>query len=291
MQVMKQYDLPHYLTIENPNRFFTQNRYQADDGSEIFFFVNSHMPQQLSNKSSFFKRNYLRTECLVWDAETGKRFRISMKNGSLDMSFGPAESRIIVFNKEKDGDKWEPLPTTGKTIETINNDWAVELRHSRENTVETFKMSELEDLKDTSYVNFTGTAVYRKTIDFNKGSSGYLNLGKVWGISEVFVNGKPCGVKWYGNRIYNLSNILKEGKNEIEVHVITTMGNYMKTLTDNPTAQKFTVLKSKNQPIQSMGLLGPVNYILNTYINETKDVYISEYYFFGRMSSPRSISC
>jgi len=40
--------------------------------------------------------------------------------------------------------------------------------------------------------------------------------------------------------------------------VTTTMGNYMKTLTDNPTAQKFTVLKTKDQPIQSMGLAGPV---------------------------------
>jgi hypothetical protein len=36
------------------------------------------------------------------------------------------------------------------------------------------------------------------------------------------------------------------------------MGNYMKTLTDNPTAQKFTVRGTKDQPIQSMGLIGPV---------------------------------
>ena len=44
----------------------------------------------------------------------------------------------------------------------------------------------------------------------------------------------------------------------IEIRVATTMGNYMKTLKDNPTAQKYTVLKTKNQPIQSMGLIGPV---------------------------------
>jgi hypothetical protein len=44
----------------------------------------------------------------------------------------------------------------------------------------------------------------------------------------------------------------------MEIGVITTMGNYMKTLTDNPTAQKFTVLTTKNQPLQPMGLLGPV---------------------------------
>ena len=47
------------------------------------------------------------------------------------------------------------------------------------------------------------------------------------------------------------------------MHVTTSMGNYMKTLTDNPTAQKFTVLKNKNQPIQSMGMLGPVTLYSN----------------------------
>jgi len=40
--------------------------------------------------------------------------------------------------------------------------------------------------------------------------------------------------------------------------VTTTMGNYMKSLTDNHIAQYWTNEKNKNQPVQSMGLLGPV---------------------------------
>jgi hypothetical protein len=36
------------------------------------------------------------------------------------------------------------------------------------------------------------------------------------------------------------------------------MGNYMKSLTDNPIAQDWTNEKTKNQPLQSMGLIGPV---------------------------------
>ena len=119
-------------------------------------------------------------------------------------------------------------------------------------------MNELTDLKDTDYVNFTGTAIYKKSLNVNNKNSTYLNLGKVWGVAELFVNGQSLGVKWYGNRIYNLNDVLKEGVNEIEVHVTTSMGNYMKTLTDNETAQKFTVKGSKDQPIQSMGLIGPV---------------------------------
>ena len=40
--------------------------------------------------------------------------------------------------------------------------------------------------------------------------------------------------------------------------VTTTLGNYMRTLTDNETAQKW-VGGRKTQPEQSMGLIGPVS--------------------------------
>ncbi|MPM80925.1 hypothetical protein SDC9_127976 [bioreactor metagenome] len=118
-------------------------------------------------------------------------------------------------------------------------------------------METLQDLKDTEHVRFTGTVVYKKRIQIHK-KGAILNLGKVSGVSELFVNGKSQGVKWYGNRIYKLGDDVKTGENEIEVHVITTMGNYMQALTDNPTAQKYTNRKGREQEIQSMGLVGPV---------------------------------
>jgi hypothetical protein len=119
-------------------------------------------------------------------------------------------------------------------------------------------MNPLKDIKETDFVNFTGTAVYKKKIDTGDMKTTFLNLGQVYGVSEVLVNGKSCGIKWYGKRIYNITPFLQKGSNDLEILVTTTMGNYMKTLTDNKTAQKFTVLKTKDQPIQSMGMVGPV---------------------------------
>lgn len=257
-QVMEQYDLPHYLTIEKPNRFFMQNRYQADDGSEIFFFQNVHMHNSYKTDVSFSKSITKGRYPWIWEPETGDCFRIELKNSKLEIELGPAETQIIVFNNEKNGREWKPVPITGEYVEIVNNDWEVELRHSREHTVQNIKMYALKDLKETNYVNFTGTVVYRKKINFSSKSSNFLNLGKVWGVSELFINRKSCGVKWYGNRIYNLSGMLKQGVNEIEVHVITSMGNYMQTLTDNKVAQRFVGKGRKKQAIQSMGMLGPV---------------------------------
>ena len=86
----------------------------------------------------------------------------------------------------------------------------------------------------------------------------FINLGKVWGVSELRVNGQNCGSKWYGWRIFDIGKYLKPGLNEIEISVATSMGNYMKSLTDNPIAQYWTNEKNKTQPVQSMGLIGPV---------------------------------
>lgn len=256
--VMTQYNIPHYMEIENPNRFVMQNRYQSDDKSEIFFFANAHIHNGHKTKITFSKEILKGRYCWLWDLESGDRFRIYPENGNYELELGPAESRMIVFNKEKNGLKWNSIPVSSTNSKFLNIGWNLELRHSREGWVKTMLMDELKDLKDTEYVNFTGTVIYRCKISISEVAPVFLNLGKVWGVSEVLVNGKDCGVKWYGNRIYNIADKLLKGSNEIEIRITTTMGNYMKTLTENETAQKFTVLKTKNQPIQSMGLVGPV---------------------------------
>ena len=256
-EVMLKYKIPHYLEIESPDRFVMQNRYQGEEKSEIFFFANAHMHNGYKTRVTFHKEITRNHYCWVWDAESGEKFRIEPIHNCLEIELGPAESRLIIFNKESKGLKWNPAPTNGIHSKLLKG-WDVEFHHSREKWVKTVKMDSPKDLRETDFVNFTGTVIYRHKTDLNESMPAFLNLGKVWGISELLVNGNSCGIKWYGNRIYNIINFVTKGSNNFEIRVITTMGNYMKTLVDNKTAQKFTVLKSKDQPIQSMGLVGPV---------------------------------
>ncbi|HAY18483.1 MAG TPA: hypothetical protein DCY24_04685, partial [Rikenellaceae bacterium] len=57
-------------------------------------------------------------------------------------------------------------------------------------------------------------------------------------------------------RVYDVTGLLSQGENTIEVKVTTLMGNYIQTLKDSKVAQRF-VLKRK-QPYVSAGLIGPV---------------------------------
>jgi hypothetical protein len=258
--VLEQYSIAVYIKIENPGPFLLQTRYRADDGSEYIFIVNSHIQNSHQTRVIFSHEITRNKYGWVWDPETGNSYRIKLTgDNGIDLDIGPAESILFVFNQERKGPDWKPLPVTGAGVSQITSGWNAEFRHCRDGSVRVAKMDLLQDLKEMpDFVNFSGAVIYRNTFMCDDPEGVIINLGKVYGTSELKVNGTGCGVKWYGRRIYSVGEFMHPGENEIEVTVTTSMGNYMKSLTDNPIAQYWTNAGNKNQPLQSMGLIGPV---------------------------------
>ena len=252
------YGITPYVTIKAPKTYITQVRYQTKD-AEIFMFNNSSNVHSYNLDVSFLKQVINRKHAWLWDAVSGERSKLEIKDGNFSIDLGPADSKLIVFSAEKQGKLWKPIPITNAKSEILNNKWAVELRHC-DGSVKNTEMNFLADLKDLpDYVNFSGSVIYRSTFNVaDVNSVHYLNLGKVYGISQVTINGKDAGTKWYGQRIYAIDGLLHNGINSIEIKVVTVMVNYMKTLTDNKVAQYWTNNLRKSQPLQSMGLVGPV---------------------------------
>ncbi|ASK30034.1 glycoside hydrolase family 2 [Chryseobacterium sp. T16E-39] len=256
--IQEKYMLTPYVKIEEPKTFITQVRYQTDK-AELFLFVNSSSKHDASLDIAFDKEVIKHKKPWLWDAVTGQRFRLEVTDGHLRIDLGTADSKLIVFDHEKRGDLWKFNPPTGKNTKEFNNTWNVEFRHY-DGSVKKEELNHLTDLKELpGYANFAGTIIYRNTFNVIGDASEYfLNLGSVYGICEVYVNGKVAGTKWFGQRIYALDGLLHEGMNGIEIKVVTVMVNYMKTLKDNTVAQYWTNLKKKDQPLQSIGLVGPV---------------------------------
>jgi hypothetical protein len=254
--IQTKYNITPYVQISKPDRFVTQVRYQAK-GTEILHFINSSIddahPIEISPNEQITKGK----QAWIWDAETGERYKLDNSN-KITLDLGPADSVLIVFDNNKKGKSWKPKPSNNNNVATVNN-WAVEFQHLNGSNKKT-EMTVLKDLKEIpEFVSFSGTAIYRGTLNVtDKSQVECLNLGKVHGISELIINGKSLGVQWYGRRIYAVKDAIQNGNNTIEIKVITTMGNYMKTLKDNAVAQYWTNEKRKDQPIQSMGLIGPI---------------------------------
>lgn len=252
--------LPSYVKIEIPDSYFMQIRYLRDDGSELFFFQNAHRYDSHATNVSFINAITKGRTCWVWDLEKGERYRVELdKDRSIRLDIGPSESLMLVFDTHGKGAKWKPVPTAGAKTQTLDRSWEVVLQHRQESTERTIELDRLVDFKEREdLVHFSGTAIYRKNIRIGDTATYALNLGRVEGIADVYVNGTQVGVKWFGRRLFDLSGVLKTGDNLVEIHVITTMGNYLKTLTDNEIAQFWVNRKGREQELQSMGMIGPV---------------------------------
>ena len=127
---------------------------------------------------------------------------------------------------------------------------------------DTIQTDTLFDLKDTeAYQHFAGTIVYRKTFEAQPQATTLLNLGTVEGVTEVLVNGQSAGVRYFGRRIYDLSDLVAEGENSLEIRVTTTLGNWMKTFSREENLPAWVYLNNRNhtQELQPQGMLGPVS--------------------------------
>ena len=99
--------------------------------------------------------------------------------------------------------------------------------------------------------SFAGSIVYYKTIKINKSTEKlWLDLGNIRCVSELEVNGKRLGAKWYGDHLYDITDAVVSGDNYLQVTLITTLGNYMKTLKNNKAAKAWAF----ETPYYPMGL-------------------------------------
>jgi len=256
--LQKMYTIAPYAEIDSPNPFLSQVRYQADD-MEIFIFINSSLDDD--HEITITPSNQIADSRLawLWDPETGERSRLIKNMNSIKLDMGPANLKVVVFDKEKGGSLYKPPKmVAGKSIE-LTNPWSLTGNHIDGRKIK-WDVNVLRDLKEVpEWVNFCGTLIYNANFELSdKNKIEWINLGKVFGVSELLINGQHAGTKWYGKRIYQIGKFLKPGKNSIEVHVTTTMGNYLKSLTDNPIAQVWTNEGRANQLLQSVGIEGPV---------------------------------
>ena len=86
------------------------------------------------------------------------------------------------------------------------------------------------DHSDSEIRHFSGTAVYQKEIDIPAGmimrdQSLWLDLGRVYNMAEVFVNGLNLGTCWAPPYGVNVTEALKQGRNMLEVRVTNLWPN------------------------------------------------------------------
>ena len=98
---------------------------------------------------------------------------------------------------------------------------------------------------------YSGGAVYAKVVKLEAShlrGKVVLDLGRVATTAELLVNGRPAGVRMARPYRFDVTGLVAEGENEIQVKVVNTLANHMSTYPTNYVYEGQTV----------SGLLGPV---------------------------------
>jgi hypothetical protein len=107
---------------------------------------------------------------------------------------------------------------------------------------------------EPSLRTYSGGMWYRKTVLLNASQAGAskltLDLGDLVASAEVYVNGKPAGVRVSPPWTFDVTGRFKSGENRLEILVYNTLGNYFLTVPSSYTG------KTRS------GLIGPVRLLV-----------------------------
>jgi hypothetical protein len=248
-------EIKPYVKFSNPQKFLSQSCYKLGE-NWLFFIANTSLSENISVEAEFQVEKDLIP--WIWDAETGEKWRYPTleSNNRVKLTLPRATSCLIVFDKERTGELFH-LPELTRQGKEIAGSWKLQLNHI-DGTKQQVEIESLTDLAENEQTKqFAGTVVYETTFHLDNDSFHTIDLGNVQGITELFLNGKTLGTRWYGAHVYNIEQAIKPEENKLSIRLTTIVGNYLKGQKDNPVAQIWT----EKQDYYPMGIIGPVRII------------------------------
>jgi hypothetical protein len=239
LELFRETGVQRDVEIDAPGDAVWQIHKKAGE-KDIWFFVNSSRV-----KTSAFKAVFPTGEKTpwIWNPEDGTRsvFPFEKNKNELNIELNPLQSLLLVFESggEESG---KSLEKPGEKILTVEGPWEVTFEHINGQTF-TRNINMMEKFgtsTDTQLNTFAGTANYKTTFSSDQNAK-WLQLGKVnKGVTEVFLNGEKVGLNWYGKPVFNIESAVKQGENLLEIKYTTVLSNYVMSLENNPTAERWT---------------------------------------------------
>ncbi len=230
---------------------------------------------------------------------------ITNSHENIDFSF--SKNKMFTANVLVNGDYEIPLSNEKKWKMNVSNipkpfkiDGSWNVAFNRESgyggKIKIDPLIDWKDHKKDSIKYYSGTAKYTKTIKLNRAqvnshTKALLDLGKVYIVAEVKINGKPVAISWMPPFKLDITNFLIEGDNQLEIAITNQWsnsligderyppnddgyklegfrptGNMTEWYVNNesrPAGKRTTFTTApfykENDPLMSSGLVGPVH--------------------------------
>ena len=269
-QIMTDFGVQPDFTVSDPMLPVLFIHLTTEEGE--IYFVSNQSEQTISFDANFRMKG-MQPE--LWNPLTSEvRYLPQSKQltgaTSVPMTMAPLESSFIIFRdpiKEIKGDDNYP---NAELVAAVEGPWTIEFEENRggpKKPVKTDVLFDWIESENPQIKYFSGNAIYKSTftIDQLPASPTYIDLGKVMVMARVRVNGQDAGGVWTTPYQVNVTHLLKEGVNELEVEVVNCWRNRMIGELSMPEKERFTFHSASDikvdSKMQSSGLLGPVQLV------------------------------
>jgi hypothetical protein len=263
---------PDFESVENKKPDTYDYIHRTMPGVDIYF-VSSQSPQEMSGNFTFRISGKLPE---LWNAVTGevteaKAFRQEKGRTTVPLHFEPNGSVFVIFRKSISREQQGGLKlntTHYKFINAIKGPWKVNF-DSTMNVPAVLGFDSLQSWttrteKDLRY--YSGKAVYSTVFDLatiKEGHHYFITLENVQdvGIARIRLNNKEAGITWTPPFRVEVTELIKNKNNRLEVEVINSWRNRLVGDRDLLSQKRFTQTNITILPeweLLDAGLLGPV---------------------------------
>jgi hypothetical protein len=239
---------------------------------EIYFLSNQTEDTQLVTPE--FRVAGMQPE--LWQATTGYRRELPAYEQresvtAVPLKLEPFESVFVVFRKPADKGRATGVeanyPEPVKVLE-IETPWTVSFDPAQRGPDEAVVFEALTDWTasdDDRIKYYSGTAFYINSFMLDKlpdHEKVVIDLGDFTAMAKVTVNGEYAGGLWTPPHQLDISDLVREGKNELKIDVVNTWVNRIIGDMQLPEEEREIWMPTNpfdaESPLQRSGLFGPV---------------------------------
>jgi hypothetical protein len=241
------------VAFQQPYHYIRQVERDMSDGSRVQFIWN--------------KSDRWQTFTLVLNKKYKSSYWLNADNGTITKNEGstitylsPPYGSVILYAATKNDLVDNSLITPAITIDATNIILPINKWNIKTDSVE-IKDTALFDWKNNNHLKFSSSeAVYTSVFQWQQSNIHahyFLDLGKVCYTADVYLNGQLVGKRIYSPYVLDITSFLKQGNNEITIHVTPGQLSGFIGKANNGDI-KYRQFKGKEDQLMSAGLVGPV---------------------------------
>ncbi|MBP5284853.1 MAG: glycoside hydrolase family 127 protein, partial [Kiritimatiellae bacterium] len=248
-----------HRTLENGDIYFLSNQSGEATGEfEVSFRATGRIPE------IWCAETLEHGEAPVWKFENGRTF--------VRLSLDRLQSAFVVMMKPA-GERAAGRGVPEMATVAVDGKWKLEfeadpLHRGPDVPVAAKELFDLSASGDPAIRNYSGRITYTTSFTLPEAPSGkvVLSLGAVNETAKVKINGRSAGGVCFAPYMLDVSGLVKEGENELEVEVLTTWVNRLAGDAALPKSERPTYLALESvgadEPLKRSGLLGPVELLI-----------------------------